>query len=96
MRKSHLSLTKPFSLRESTNFSGSSNINNKEGDKTKLQDEMEIESNNDNNNGEDNDNNNEKDYELGDDDSIDSNNVLVVIGLISSIMFLRTESAKLT
>ncbi|CAB4478416.1 unnamed protein product [Rhizophagus irregularis] len=58
MRKSRLSLTKPFSLRESTNFSGrnilqkhrhlgsSLNTDNKEGSETELQDEMEVESDN--------------------------------------------------
>ncbi|CAB4396298.1 unnamed protein product [Rhizophagus irregularis] len=58
MCKSRLSLTKPFSLRESTNFSGrnilqrhrhigsSLNTDNKEGSKTELQDEMEVKSDN--------------------------------------------------
>ncbi|PKB99599.1 hypothetical protein RhiirA5_383072 [Rhizophagus irregularis] len=58
MRKSHLSLTKPFSLRESINFSGRNilrrhghlcsffDADNKESSETELQDKMEVESDN--------------------------------------------------
>ncbi|UZO02580.1 uncharacterized protein OCT59_021059 [Rhizophagus irregularis] len=54
MRKSRLSITKPFSLRESINFSGRNILQrhrhlgsyNKEGSEAELQDKMEVESDN--------------------------------------------------
>ncbi|CAB4496042.1 unnamed protein product [Rhizophagus irregularis] len=78
MHKSRLSLTKPFSLRKSTNFSGRNilqrhkqfplNADNKEGGENKLQDEMDVESDNDDNNGEDDNGNGEEENNEDDDD----------------------------
>ncbi|CAB5323020.1 unnamed protein product [Rhizophagus irregularis] len=90
MHKSRLSLTKPFSLRKSANFSGrnilqkhkqfrsSLNADNKEGGETELQDEMDVESDNDDNNGEDDNGNGEEENNEDDDanngDDDDANN----------------------
>ncbi|RGB27249.1 hypothetical protein C1646_769349 [Rhizophagus diaphanus] len=83
MRKSRLSTTKPFSLREGANFSGRNilsrnknfsslfNVGNKEGDETEFQDEMEDECNN---NSREKDNDNDDNGEESDDEYDEESN----------------------